>query len=329
MLSHAYVGNSRTAAGHVSAPYVADGCFQLSATQITGWLNHCEEEHGAKKASSFLGYWQTGKPLLKHSCVSLHAVHPAVLNWGQMCFESFLVLAVACVVTGMPGPACAAEVWVQVAAGAGWCKRRHGSLPSTYIPPTFFSYFSFLSTLNSQFSIVNLCSPKAGSTMSLHQFLTPFFPTASSCPEVLDVSNQEYLQLLFGNSSCVTAQKSPYQNKKPSSWWTKKLKLCDRWVTVASQAGDGNKAQSELGCVCMKWMFAYIWVSVTLKSVDLFLRLFFCFKFVFGACSSGWLVSFPVNHCWCLGRYIVIRTSSLDKTQNLRTTLSCYQEESA
>lgn len=329
MLSHARVGSSCTAAGHVSAPCIADGYFQLSATQITGWINNCEEEHGAKKASSFLGYWQTGKPLLKHSwcftacCPLCHSELRTNVFW------ILLVLAVACVVTGMPSPPSAAEVWVQVTAGAGWCKRRHGSLPSTYIPPTFFSYFSFLSTLNSRFSILNFSSPKPDYSVSLHHFLTPLFPTASSCPPVLDVSNQEYFQLPFGNGSHVTAQKSRYQNKKPSSWWTKKLKLCDGWVTVASQAGDGNKAQSQLGCVSMKWMFACVWVSVTLKSIDSFLRLFFCFEFVFWACSSGWLVSFPVNHCWCLSKYIVIRTSTLDKTQKLWTTLSCYQEESA
>lgn len=97
---------------------------------------------------------------------------------GTHVFWNSLILSVACVMTRVPRPQFASEVWVQVTADAGWCKRRRGSLPFAYIPPTFFPSFSFLSTLDSQFSILNFSSPKPGYNMSLHRFFSSPLPNS-------------------------------------------------------------------------------------------------------------------------------------------------------
>lgn len=86
---------------------------------------------------------------------------------------------------GCPGLS-AGMVWVQVTAGAGWCKRRCGSLPSACTPPIFSppsAFFPF--GLMIIFFSLNLSSPKPGYNMSLHHIFPPLFQTAISCPAVL------------------------------------------------------------------------------------------------------------------------------------------------
>lgn len=106
------------------------GChFQLSATQITGWINP-EEEHGREKASSF---WAADR--LESLCLNIAgnlfskvkfnrgqglSISPCAAHClselGTNMFGNFLALSVCCDRDGQ-----ASVCWRGVGAGHSWC----------------------------------------------------------------------------------------------------------------------------------------------------------------------------------------------------------------
>lgn len=129
--------------------------------------------------------------------ISQRVVRSVFLNWEKKYLESFSFCLV-CVTGGVRGAPLAGALCAQVPADAGGCRRSRGSVPSPYTPPAFFSSSSFLSILDSQISIFNFSSPRLGYDMSLNDFFfPPLFPTGSSRPAVLAVSDRENLQLVL------------------------------------------------------------------------------------------------------------------------------------
>lgn len=134
------------------------GChFQLSATQITGWINHPEEEHGRKKASSF---WVADR--LESLCLSIagnlfskvkfdRGQGLSISPWAAHClselgtnmFGNFLVLSLC-----YDRDAQASVCWHGVGAGHSWCwvmQEEMWLLALCLHTSYFLSSFSFLS----------------------------------------------------------------------------------------------------------------------------------------------------------------------------------------